>query len=114
MTYTAVLLALPFATLFALLVLHIEPPLRVLESLKTDVDQPNVVGSAIVVGAWLLSVVGLVFSVMPIIRGARVGTAAASPASLLVAGVIALIVLSFPAALIVDQYPCWTGVPNCD
>jgi hypothetical protein len=106
---------MPFATLFALLLFHIEPPLRALDSLRTEVDQPNVLGSAIVLAAWLLSVVGLVVSVAPIVRGARDGSgAAASPVSLIVAGVIALLVISFPAALVIDQYPCWIGVPNCD
>lgn len=59
-------LALPFALLYSLLVLHIEPPLRALESLRTPPDQPNVVGSAIVLGAWLLSVVALAVTVSPI------------------------------------------------
>ena len=111
MTATGILLALPFATLFAMLVLHIEPPLRALEALRTDGDGPNVIGSAIVLGAWLLSIVGLVFG----IRGARAHSVmTASPLTLIVAGAIALLVISFPAALVIDQYPCWTGVPNCD
>src|SRR6185295_4219203 len=63
-------LALPFAIIFALLVLHIEPPLGPLESmLKGEVDRPNVLGSAIVFGAWLLSAVALVFAVRRIVRG---------------------------------------------
>ncbi|MEX2046355.1 MAG: hypothetical protein WEE03_04270 [Chloroflexota bacterium] len=63
------LLALPFALLYSLLVLHIEPPLHLLESLVTvGSDQPNVVGSAIVLGAWLLSVVALVVTLTPIVQ----------------------------------------------
>jgi hypothetical protein len=78
---------LPFAIIFALLLLHIEPPLGPLESmLKGEVDEPNVLGSVIVFGAWLLSVVALVFAVAPIARSARAGLGiAASPLNLLVA-----------------------------
>jgi hypothetical protein len=109
-------LALPFAIIFALLLLHIEPPLGPLETmLKGAVDQPNVLGSAIVFGAWLLSVVALVFAVAPIARGVRAGLGiAASPLNLLVAAVISVLVVSFVAGIVVDQYPCWIGVPNCD
>jgi hypothetical protein len=109
-------LALPFAIIFALLVLHIEPPFGPLGSmLKVEVDRPNVVGSAIVFGAWLLSVVALVFAVAPIVRGMRAGVGiAASPLNLLVAGVILVLVVSFVAGVVIDQYPCWIGVPNCD
>jgi hypothetical protein len=110
---TAGLLALPFATLFALLLLHVEPPLGPLQPLLKA--EPNVLGSAIVFGAWLLAVVALVFGVAPIVRSSRDGNGvAASRVSLIVAGVISLLVVSFPAALIIDQYPCWIGVPNCD
>jgi len=109
-------LALPFAIIFALLLLHIEPPLGPLESmLKGEVDQPNVLGSAIVFAAWLLSVVALVFAVAPIVRGVRAGLGiAANPLNLLAAGVISALVVSFVAGIVVDQYPCWVGVPNCD
>jgi len=107
-------LALPFAIIFALLLLHIEPPLGPLESmLKGEVDQPNVLGSAIVFAAWLLSVVALVFAVAPIVWGVRAGRGiAANPLNLLAAGVISALVVSFVAGIVVDQYPCWVGVPN--
>jgi hypothetical protein len=109
-------LALPFAIIFALLLLHIEPPLGPLGSmLKGEVDRPNVLGSAIVFGAWLLSVLALGFAVAPIVRGVRAGLGiSASPLNLLVAAVISVLVVSFVAGIVVDQYPCWIGVPNCD
>lgn len=114
---TGVLLALPFATLFTMFaVLHIEPPLGPLEPLVTaPVDQPNVVGTAIVVGAWLLAVVAFVVSVAPVVRSARAGDGiAADPISLAVSAAILVVVLSFVGGIVVDQYPCWIGVPNCD
>jgi hypothetical protein len=109
-------LASPFAVIFALLLLHIEPPVGPLGSmLKGEVDKPNVFGSAIVLGAWLMSVVALVLAVAPIVRCMRAGVGiAASRLNLLVAAAISLLVFSFVAGIVVDQYPCWIGVPNCD
>ena len=108
-------LALPFAVLYSLLVLHIEPPLRALESLKVAPDQPNIVGSAIVLGAWLLSVAAFVVTLSPIVRDARAGRPLAThPVNLALASVILLFVVAFVVSLVVDQYPCWIGVPNCD
>jgi hypothetical protein len=111
-----VLLALPFATLFTSLALHIEPPLGPLAPLvAAPVDQPNVAGTAIVLGAWLLAVVAFVVSVGPVVRSARAGNGiAAAPINLTVAAAILVVVLSFVGGIIVDQYPCWIGVPNCD
>jgi len=114
--FVAGVLALPFAILFMLLVLHVEPPLGPLEPLlKGEVDRPNVLGSAIVFGAWLLSIAGLIVGIAPIVRGARAGSGkAANPVNLLVAAVISLLAVSFVAGIVIDQYPCWIGVPNCD
>lgn len=109
------ILAVPFALLYTLLVLHIEPPLRLLESLTTvGPDQPNVVGSAIVLGAWLLSVVALGVTLSPIVRDARAGRGVTThPVNLALAGVILLFVGGFVVGIVVDQYPSWIGVPNC-
>lgn len=111
------LLALPFATLFTLLaVLRVEPPLGPLEPLVTaPPDQPNVVGSAIVLAAWLLCLAAVVVSGWPMMRSARAGAALTStPANLIVAAASLAFVLLFVVGIIVDQYPCWIGVPNCD
>ena len=110
------ILAVPFALLYTLLVLHIEPPLRLLESLTTvGPDQPNVVGSAIVLGAWLLSVVALGVTLSPIVRDARAGRGVTThPVNLALAGVILFFVGGFVVGIVVDQYPCWRGIPNCD
>ena len=112
---TGAILALPFALMYTLLVLHIEPPLRIIESLTVGPDQPNVVGSAIVLGAWLLSVIAFVVTVAPIVRDARAGRGITThPVNLALAIVILFFVGGFVVSLVVDQYPCWTGVPNCD
>lgn len=111
------LLALPFAALFTMLaVLRIEPPLGPLEPLVTaPPDQPNVVGTAIVLAAWLLCLVAVAVSAWPMVRSARAGVPLTSkPANLVVAAASLAFVLLFVFGIIVDQYPCWIGVPNCD
>lgn len=111
------LLALPFATLFTLFaVLRVEPPLGPLEPLvRVPPDQPNVVGTAIVLGAWLLCAVAFVVSAAPIVRNVRAGNRATTePINLVIAGACLAFVLLFVGGIIVDQYPCWIGVPNCD
>lgn len=110
------ILALPFALIYSLLVLHIEPPLRLIESLVTvGPDQPNIVGSAIVFGAWLLSIVALVITLSPNIHDARAGRGITThPVNIALAIVILFFVGGFIVSFVVDQYPCWIGVPNCD
>ena len=102
--------------MYTLLVLHIEPPLGILGSLtRVGPDQPNVVGSAIVLGAWLLSVVAFLVTVAPIVRDARAGRGITMhPVNLALASVILFFVGGFVVSFVVDQYPCWIGVPNCD
>lgn len=112
----ATVLALPFALIYSLLVLHIEPPLGLIGSLTTvGPDQPNVVGSAIVVGTWALAVVGFVVDLLPIVRDVRAGHPITKhPVNLALAIVILFLVAGFVVSLVIDQYPCWIGVPNCD
>jgi hypothetical protein len=110
------LLALPFAIIFTLLLIGGDPPnFGPLEPLLTPEAQPNVVGSAIVFGAWLLALVAFIVNLDPLVRDTRAGRSIAThPANLVVAIVTFSFVAFFAGSLIVDQYPCWIGVPNCD
>ncbi len=111
------ILVLPGAILLPLLVLGIEPPLGPLEPLLTaPVDQPNVLGSAIALGLiLLLPAVAFVINLAPIVRNVRAGNSiTATPINLLLAIAILVFITAFVGGIIVDQYPCWIGVPNCD
>jgi hypothetical protein len=82
---------------------------------SADPDQPDVLGSAIVFGAMLLSLVAFFLNLAPIVRNVRAGNSiTAIPGNLLLAVVILFFVTMFVGGIIVDQYPCWIGVPNCD
>ncbi len=111
------ILALPFVTLLSLLILGIEPPLGPLEPLlkNPDPDQPNVFGSLIALGTFLLAILACIIARAPIVRTMRAGGSLfAHPINL----TLAVIILSFVTILVVgffvDQFPCWVGVPNCD
>lgn len=110
------LLALPFAIVFSLLLIGGDPsPLGPLETLGREIGQPNVVGSAIVFGAWLLALVAFILNVAPLVRDARAGRGiAANRANLVVAVATFGLVVFFVGSIGIDQYPCWMGVPKCD
>jgi hypothetical protein len=110
------ILSLPVLTMFLLLILNIEPPLGPLKPiLQAPPDQPNVVGSLVALTLFLLLPVAFIINLAPIAQNMRAGNSiTAYPINLAIAIGIFLVFASIIAALIIDQYPCWTGVPNCD
>ncbi|RPI91645.1 MAG: hypothetical protein EHM40_15135 [Chloroflexi bacterium] len=110
------LLALPFVTLLSLLLLGIEPPLGPLTPLfRTEPDQPNYLSLFIVLGAFLLAITGCIIARAPIVRAVQAGRSLFThPINLMLAIVILFFLTKLVVGLIVDQFPCWIGVPNCD
>ncbi|HEU0295727.1 MAG TPA: hypothetical protein VFR47_23510 [Anaerolineales bacterium] len=108
------LLALPYVTLLSLLLFHIEPPFAAL--LKSpNPDQPNVIGTLIVLGVFLLAVAACLIARAPLVRTLQAGgSLLAHPINLILAVVILFFLVWLVVGLIVDQFPCWIGVPNCD
>ena len=62
---------------------------------------------------WLLPVL-FILTGMPILRNMRGDNLLARPALLLIRVVILIFIAWFWAALLIDQMPCFLGVPNCD
>lgn len=110
------ILALPYVAVISLLMLGIEPPLGPLAPLvEAPPDQPAVAGTLIVLGAFLLSLVAFTINLVLIVRNVRAGQPiTANPVNLVLAAVVLFFITLFVGAIIVDQYPCWIGVPNCD
>jgi len=110
---TSLLLALSFITLFLLFTFGIEPSLGPFDPLLNP--ENSHLGSFIVIGSLFLLLVGFVVSVIPVIQSIQTGNGiAANPINLLLAVTILFFIVAFAAVIIIDQYPCWVGVPNCD
>lgn len=111
------LLCLPFIAVVALLMLNIEPNFGPLEPwlASPDPDQPDVGGSLVVLCLFLLLPLALAVVQRPIRQTLRAGGSVfAHPLNLALAAGILLVVAAVLIAIVVDQYPCWVGVPNCD
>lgn len=106
-------LCLPTTVLFSLVLLGIEPGLDPHDPLfRADGSH---LGSMIVLGLMLLLPVALVINLAPIRRSARAGNGiAAHPVNLLLAVAILIFLAVILGSVVVDQYPCWIGVPNRD
>ena len=90
-------------------------PLLILEALNNTVTRQNAPDLALLLGMmWLLPAV-FVAVLIPLVRSARAGRGVvSSPVSLMLrVALLALVAAAWTWAL-VDQLPCFLGVPNCD
>ena len=63
---------------------------------------------------WLLATLFMVI-LMPCVRDVRAGnTAMANPAVLFLRGVVLVVIAWLLGTSVIDQLPCFLGVPNCD
>jgi hypothetical protein len=111
------ILILPLLILFPIAVLEIEPFYGIIKSAFVEADgYTTIFGKIVMIVAILLLPVAAAFvSFMPIIRNVRAGNGImAHPINLFLATVIASFIILFIGGFIIDQYPCWMGVPNCD
>jgi hypothetical protein len=58
--------------------------------------------------------VAFIVNIRPVVRAGDAWSRTATPLNLVVAVVALSFVVLFIVGIVVDQYPCWTGVPNCD
>jgi hypothetical protein len=111
------LLAMPLALLLLIQIYDIEPLGGFYNTLTTKADGYSIsaVGRIFEIGAILLLLVGLIVGFAPIARNVRAGSGATTnPLNLLIAAVLFIFVTGLIIVNVVDQYPCWIGVPNCD
>jgi hypothetical protein len=107
-------LFLPGAIVFFSLVLGIEPTFAPIA--PRGPGSPHLIQSLLVLG-WIvvLPAIAFVLNLMPLVQARRAGKAIlAQPMNLAVSMFALGIVSAFFGAIIIDQYPCWLGVPNCD
>lgn len=111
------LLIVPGVTMFTLLLLGLEPPLGPLETvLKAPPDVPNIAGTLVALTIVVfLPLAGLILNYAALRRSLPTeGRGFAYRTNLVVAALGLCLVLSFIAGVVIDQYPCWMGIPNCD
>jgi len=111
------ILALPLPILLSIAVLTIEPFYGLLTPLFTEANgyRNSALGLTILIGAFLLLPVAFIVSVAPIGQTMRTGgSLLAHPINLVLAVAILVFITTIVGSIIIDQYPCWIGVPNCD
>ena len=90
-------------------------PFAILESLNNTTTRQSAPGLLVLFGLlWLLPVAFIVILV-PFVRTVRAGNSAqASPINLLCRVAFLALVAMMWGGILIDQVPCFMGVPNCD
>jgi hypothetical protein len=108
------ILSLPLPSILLIASFEIEPLNSFLKSLFTEAGGPVNSTFAIIffLGGLMLLPVAAIITLRPVVRGLRAGAGVtANPVNLLLGAAIFIFIT---IVFIVDQYPCWIGVPNCD
>jgi len=112
------LLAMPLAILLLIEISGIEPLHGFLMTLTTEAGnnpQLNTFGRILMLGTLLLLPLGFIISLVPVVRNVRAGDGfTVNPVNLLIAAALFIFIAILVIGFIIDQYPCWIGVPNCD
>ena len=90
-------------------------PFALLESLNNTITRQNAPGLIVLFGLLWLLPVAFIFILMPVVRNLRAGHGLmADPVNLLLRVALLALVALMWAGLLIDQMPCFMGVPNCD
>jgi len=111
------ILAMPLAILLLIEMNNIEPLSSFFRKLTTEADgySLNAFGRILIIGALLLLPAAFVINFIPISRNLRAGKGiTVSPVNVLLVVALFIFIVWLVGSFIVDQYPCWIGVPNCD
>ena len=90
-------------------------PFAILESLNQTITRQNALGLIVLLGLlWLLPMAFIVILV-PLVRSLRAGNSfMANPINLLFRVALLTLIAMMWGRLLIDQMPCFMGVPNCD
>ena len=107
------ILSLPVAVVFSMLVLKQAPSFGPV--LNPPTHHPEVSGSLLALGLFLLLPLAFVIVSVPIRQTVHVGGCLlAHRVNVALAALILILIVMVVGSIIADQYPCWIGVPNCD
>ncbi|MBI1879278.1 MAG: hypothetical protein HYR94_13845 [Chloroflexi bacterium] len=90
-------------------------PFAILEFLNTTLTKQNAFGLTVLFGLlWLLPMAFIVI-LMPLVRNLRAGNSImANPINLLLRVAFLVLIAWTWGGVLIDQLPCFMGVPNCD
>lgn len=111
---SALVLTLPFLAIGAMQILNIEPPFAQALN-QPDPDKPNFYNTVIPIGAFLLAIAGALFARTSIVQTLQSqGRLFARPISLIIVLLMLLLLAWNWVGFVIDQWPCFLGVPGCD
>ena len=107
-------LTVPFLAISAMQILNIEPPFAQALN-QPDPDKPNFYNTVIPIGAFLLAIAGTLMARSSIVQTLQAqGKFFARPISLIIVVLMLLLLASSWVGFVIDQWPCFIGVPGCD
>jgi len=90
-------------------------PLAILESLNQAITKQNAPGLIVLFGLLWLLPMAFIIILMPVVRTLRTGHGLmANPINLLLRAASLAVIVMMWGGLLIDQTPCFLGVPNCD
>lgn len=111
-----IILALPITLIFLIAGFNIEPFNGFLKTLfATDNTKMHIFGLFVLLAAMALLPIACILNLAAIGRSLRAGNSVVTnPANLLVTIGLLAFIITLISGFVVDQYPCWIGLPNCD
>lgn len=99
----------------ALISLILMLPFVLLESLNQTMTRRNAPDLILLFGLLWLLPTALIVTLVPLVRTVRAGNSvAANPLNLLFRVALLVLIAMMWRSLLMDQLPCFMGVPNCD
>jgi hypothetical protein len=90
-------------------------PLAILEVLNNTITKQNLPGLLVLFGLLWLLPTAFIVALLPVVRTARGGISVmASPVTLLIRLAFLAVIATLWAGILIDQFPCFLGYPNCD
>jgi hypothetical protein len=90
-------------------------PFAILELLFHSVTRQNAPGLMVLFGLLWLLPTGFILTILPMVRTVRAGNSiVANPISLFVRVAFLAMFAMMWGGILIDQLPCFLGVPNCD
>jgi hypothetical protein len=90
-------------------------PFAILEALNQTITEQNAPGLFVLFGLLWLLPTAFIFVLVPIARNLRAGHGLmANPINFLLRVTLLALIAVMWGGLLIDQMPCFMGVPNCD